>query len=296
MTGDSQLGRLSLDNGQVSFVGQPFSTLTVDGDLTGNGSFLMRTDLAALQGDLLKVGGQVGGDHTLVVEDSGNDPVIANGELMLVDGNGGAGRFGLYGGHVDAGAFRYTLQQQGDDWFLVNTAGVPGADSPGPEHLSAGANAAIASQTAAATLWAAQMDTLVKRFGELRLGKDDGGVWTRAVGSRFNIAEHSSRAFSQNNTGVEIGADKAIALATGKVYVGGMLGTAQSSLNFGDGASGKIDSKMVGAYATYLDDNGVYVNGVLKYARLDNDLKLPTNLRHIVKGSYATNGLSLIHI
>lgn len=294
MTNASHFGSLNLNDGQVSFAGAPFSTLALDGDLTGSGTFAMRTDLAAQQGDLLKVGGQIEGNHTLVVADSGHDPVTANGQLMLVDGNGGAGTFGLYGGHVDAGAFRYTLEQQGNDWFLVNTSAVPGASNqPAPEHLSAGANAAIASQTAAASLWASQMDTLVKRFGELRMGKDDGGVWTRAIGGRYNVAAHSSRGFSQNNSGVEIGADKAVPMANGKVYVGGMFGTAQSSLNFGEGASGQIDSRMVGAYGTYLDDSGVYVNGVLKYARFDNDLKLPTNLGGKVKGSYATHGYGM---
>lgn len=318
MTGSSQVGQLNLDQGQVRFSGPAHSVLAIDGDLTGNGTFMMNSDLASEQGDLIKVGGSIEGAHTLVVEDSGHEPAAANGKLMLVDGNGGAGGFSLYGGHVDAGAFRYTLEQRADDWYLVNTAGVTPVDppidppidppvdprdppvdpveppviplDPAPAHLSAGANAAIASQTAAATLWNAQMNTLVKRLGELRLGKDEGGVWTRAIGSRYNIAEHSSRAFSQDNTGVEIGADKAIGLASGKVYVGGMLGTAKSELNFGEGASGQIDSRMLGAYATYLNDNGVYVDSVLKYSRFDNDLKLPTNLGNAVKGSYSANG------
>lgn len=133
------------------------------------------------------------------------------------------------------------------------------------------------------------MNALVKRMGELRMGKDDGGVWSRALGSRYNIAAGSSRAFSQNNRGIEIGADKAISLLNGKFYVGGMLGTAKADLNFGEGASGNIDSRMVGAYATYMNDNGVYVDSVLKYSRLDNDLRFPTNLGRAVKGSYSAN-------
>ncbi|MEB0047314.1 MULTISPECIES: autotransporter outer membrane beta-barrel domain-containing protein [unclassified Pseudomonas] len=312
MNGDSTVGQLALNDGVVKFGGTPFSTLTVAGDLTGSGSFLMNTDLASLQGNLLKVGGVIEGSHTLIVEDSGNEPAAANGQLLLVDGNGGAGRFGLYGEHVDAGAFRYTLQQKGDDWFLVNTAAVPVDPvkpvdptdpvdpvdpvrpiDPSPEHLSAGANAAIASQTAAATLWSAQMNTLVKRLGELRMGKDGGGVWTRAIGNSYNIFEGSSRAFSQNNSGVEIGADKAIALKSGKVYLGAMVGTAQSNLNFGEGASGEIDSKMAGVYATYLNDNGIYVDTVLKYSRFNSDVKMLTNLGSGVRGSYDANGYGM---
>ncbi|MGZ7457695.1 autotransporter outer membrane beta-barrel domain-containing protein [Pseudomonas sp. Ma2-10] len=297
LTGDSQIGQLNIAGGEVKFSGSPFSTLTIDGNLSGNGSFLMNSDLASLQGNLLRVGGQIEGNHTLVVEDSGHEPAAAGGELRLVDGNGGAGQFGLYGEHVDAGAFRYTLQQQGDDWFLVNSSGLPinpvDPGKPDPELLSKGANAAIASQTAVATLWNSQMSTLVKRLGELRIGQDDGGVWTRAIGSRFNISENASRAFTQNNTGMEIGADKAIPLANGKVYVGGMVGTARSDLSFGEGASGVIDSKMVGAYATYLNDNGIYVDTVLKYSHFDTDIKAPTNLGHAVKGSYGSHGIGM---
>lgn len=135
------------------------------------------------------------------------------------------------------------------------------------------------------------MNALVKRMGELRMGKDDGGVWTRAISKRFDISEHSSRAYTQDISGIEIGADKAFALNSGKVFVGGMVGTAQSDLDFGEGASGNIDSKMFGVYATYLHDNGIYVDSVLKYSRFDNEIKTPSNLGESVKGSYKTNGV-----
>ncbi|MFK0090785.1 autotransporter outer membrane beta-barrel domain-containing protein, partial [Pseudomonas sp. NPDC090755] len=92
---------------------------------------------------------------------------------------------------------------------------------------------------------------------------------------------------------VEIGADKAIALSQGKLYLGGLLGTAESDLDFGEGASGKIESKMVGGYATYIDDNGFYVDSVVKYSRFDNEVKTPTNLGNSVKGSYDTDGVGV---
>ncbi|AZP69640.1 autotransporter outer membrane beta-barrel domain-containing protein [Pseudomonas poae] len=154
-----------------------------------------------------------------------------------------------------------------------------------------GANAAIAAQTASATLWSAQMNALVKRLGELRMGKDEGGVWTRAISKRFDVSEHSSRAYTQDISGVEVGADKAFAVNAGKVYVGAMVGAARSDQDFGEGASGTTDSKMFGVYATYLNDNGIYVDSVLKYSRFDNDIKMPTNLGQSVKGSYTTNGV-----
>jgi outer membrane autotransporter protein len=334
---------LRLDGGRLAFAPSldgSFKTFTVNA-LSGSGSVLMSTDIASQQHDLLVVqgAGQASGDHTLIVADSGHEPANADGRLLLVDTQGGSAKFGLYGGHVDAGAFRYTLQQQGDDWVLASAGAVASepvapaapvlpvvaedplvpADSvtpvnpvtatepvkpldpvtpsrpvdPAPAHLSKGANAAIAAHTAGASLWGAQMDALVQRLGELRMGEDDGGIWSRAIGKRLEVSERSSRAYAQDISGVEIGADKAFAVDGGKLYVGGMFGTARSDLDFGEGASGNIESRMLGVYATWLNDNGVYVDSVLKYSRFDTEIKTPTNLGQAVKGSYSSNGIGV---
>lgn len=124
--------------------------------------------------------------------DSGHEPANVDGRLILVDTNGGTAKFNLYGDHVDAGAFRYNLQQQGDDWVLASAGNIPVDPvdpgkpvdpappprpvDPSPGKLSKGANAAVAAHTASATLWSAQMNALVMRLGELRMGKDEGGV------------------------------------------------------------------------------------------------------------------------
>lgn len=297
-----------VNSGVINFQpGTGFKTLTVDGDLSGSGFFEMNTDLSAPQGDLLRVRGQTTGSHVLLVRDSGFEPSAAN-QLTLVDGNGGNGSFSLYGGHVDAGAFRYTLQQRGDDWHLTTGTQAPPVDpvdpmgptNPSkppvdlkPGDLSGGANAAVASHSAAANLANAQMNSLVKRLGELRMGKDEGGLWTRAVGRTLEIEENSSRAFQQDIKGTELGADTAIDQASGKMYVGGMIGLYKSDSNFGEGVTGEADSKMLGAYATYIDDSGFYVDSVAKYSRIDNTVETPINLGGKAKGSYKTNGLGV---
>nr|WP_306157008.1 autotransporter outer membrane beta-barrel domain-containing protein [Pseudomonas sp. C2B4] len=319
MTADSNVGTLNQTNGHVVFepsLNGAFKTLTINEDLSGSGRFDLNTDLSTLQGDLLRVNGQISGSHTLVIEDSGLEPSGPGQQLQVVDGHGGSGTFGLFGGHVDAGAFRYTLAQQGDDWFLRNSVTVeppvdpltpidpvnpidpldpvvPPVTGPGPGDLSKGANAALASQTAGATLWSAQMNALVKRLGELRMGKDEGGVWTRAIGRRFDVAEGSSRSYTQNVTGMEVGADKAFAVGEGKLYVGGVVGGARSNMNFGEGASGDVQSRMIGTYATYLHDSGFYVDTVAKYSHFDNEVKTPTNLGTPVKGSYTNQGVGM---
>lgn len=310
MIGNSRIHQLSMDRGTVAFSAPEsngFKTLTVDGGLSGQGTFKMNTDLATLQGDMLRIKGQISGSHTLVIADSGLEPSAQGQQLRVVNGQGGSGSFSLYGDHVDAGAFRYNLAQQANDWFLVNAAALPAnPDTTGssgssitpqtpvnqnPKNLSKGANAAVAAQSAVASIWNAQMNALVKRLGELRMGKDAGGIWSRAIGKKFSVDGGSSRAYDQNVTGLEIGADKAIAVDGGKVFLGAMIGTAHSSVDLEQGASGEVDSTMGGLYVTYIGASGYYLDGVLKYSRFDNDIKTTTNLGERVKGSYNSNGI-----
>lgn len=309
LKGDAILGGASHVDGQVAFSDPAvngFHVLTIKGPLTGNGTFLMNTDLAALQGDVLRVQGEINGSHTLVVADSGNAPLNARA-LTLVDGNGGSGDFRLFGGTVDAGAFRYELQHIGDDWYLINSAdvgegdgttvapGFPAAPAdrrPQPETLSKGANAAVATHAASAALISAQMRATSGHFGELRSGKDQGGLWTRAYGTEQRMDTGASRAFQQHINGMEIGADNALPFADGTLYVGGLFGQGQGRQDFGEASKGTIDSTTLGGYASYVDRSGVYVDSALKYSRLDNEINITSNLGNKVKAHYKNHAVS----
>ncbi|MBD9677978.1 autotransporter outer membrane beta-barrel domain-containing protein [Pseudomonas sp. PDM18] len=376
--GNASLGNLKLRDSTVFFSGPGYQVLTVNGDLTGNGRFQMKTDLSTSQGDLLQVLGQAQGSHELLVADSGRDAQGA--PLKLVGTAGGAGQFSLLGGHVDAGAFRYGLQQQGNDWYLVQNGQVapmtalaaslrpqqvpqpngssvpmiplnpsmrpqfvpqPNGSSlpmtglipsmrpqlvPQPkvdtlpmtaltpakqpaivtgapaitmstlapasrpagqaQRLSKGANAALGMQSAAANLWQSELGTLTRRLGELRQGHDQGGLWTRATGAKLNVDTDDSRAYGQRMSGAEIGADRAIEHSQGTLYVGGMLGVGHSDQDFGEHSSGELASRSVGLYATYVREDGWYLDSVLKYDHLRGEVKVPTNVGVQVRGHY----------
>ncbi|PJI50491.1 MAG: hypothetical protein CTR55_03925 [Pseudomonas sp.] len=423
--GNSSVGNLKLQDTTVAFGGSGYQVLTVNGDLSGNGRFRMKTDLASSQGDLLSVQGQAQGSHEILVADSGRD---AQGDpLKLVGTAGGAGQFSLLGGHVDAGAFRYSLQRQGNDWYLVQSGqvapmtaltpsmqpqkvplpngssipmtalnpslppqkvplpngssipmtalnpslppqkvplpngssipmtalnpSIPPQRIPAPQgasipmtaqnpsippqpvplpqttavpmtaltqsqppvtvpsqptsqaipmtslvpatrslgqaqRLSKGANAALGMQTAAANLWQSELGTLTRRLGELRQGHDQGGLWTRTAGGKLNVDSGDSRAFEQNMSGAEVGADRAIEQSGGTLYVGGMLGIGHSDQDFGEHSSGDLDSRTVALYATYVREDGWYLDSVLKVDHLRGEVKVPTNLGSQVRGHY----------
>lgn len=95
-----------------------FNTLTVLGNVSGQGLFKFSTDLATLAGNKLIINGQVQGNHTISVKDSGKEPNLNNFtqanasqfELVkLTSAQTGKYSFKLEKGYIDAGAYRYTL-------------------------------------------------------------------------------------------------------------------------------------------------------------------------------------------
>ncbi|WP_439242649.1 autotransporter outer membrane beta-barrel domain-containing protein [Lonepinella sp. BR2474] len=100
-----------------------FQTLTITDELSGSGTFHLNTDLANQQSDQLILQGKSSGDFNLAVSDSGNEPNSANGKVTLVQAtDASTANFKLTNNYVDAGAYRYFLTQDGNNWVLSNTS------------------------------------------------------------------------------------------------------------------------------------------------------------------------------
>lgn len=86
-----------------------FNTLTVNGSLSGNGLFRFSTDLAALTANKLILKGNVSGEHSIALLDSGREPTKDNGSIRLIEVTkpNQTYTFTLQDKFVDAGAYRY---------------------------------------------------------------------------------------------------------------------------------------------------------------------------------------------
>ncbi|HDI6064912.1 TPA: AIDA repeat-containing protein, partial [Escherichia coli] len=137
--GDSTVGALTLDNGTVDF--HPLTTTRLTpvfravsltaGSLSGNGRFLMNTDIASHTGDILNVTGNASGNFVLDIKNTGREPVSAGTPLQVVHTGSGDAAFTLNGGKVDAGTWEYYLSKENTDWYLKADASQPGTDNPG---------------------------------------------------------------------------------------------------------------------------------------------------------------------
>ena len=130
MPASATLGDLALNNSEITlnpdFVTQAnnsqFNTLTINGNLSGNGIFNYRTYLNQYLGDKLQINGRAQGDFKLNVHNTGAEPTTLE-QLTLVTLKQAVDsglNFTLANQHVDAGTWRYELIKKGNEYRLYN--------------------------------------------------------------------------------------------------------------------------------------------------------------------------------
>lgn len=279
MVDDNAIKSLTLDRGSVDFGGGDFKTLSLD-HLTGSGTFAMRIDLDQGDGDLLDVQGQAYGQFGLRVRNTGTEVISPELEpLLLVHTEGGNAQFNLVGGRVDLGTYSYQLEQQGNDWFIVGEN----------RTISPSTASALALFNAGPTIWMSELSTLRSRMGEVRT-TGLGGGWMRSYGNRFQATTGDGIDYKQKQQGFSLGADAPVPVSNGQLSLGVMVGHSQSDLDLSAGTRGEVGSVYVGTYATWLSDQGYYLDAVLKLNRLRNKAKVAMSDSTKAKGDYDNTG------
>ncbi len=166
-----------------------------------------------------------------------------------------------------------------------------GVYDPGTHTLTTPASAAVSLASSSHGVWQAEMNALSKRMGELRLTPVAGGVWGRAFGRRQDVDNRVSREFRQTISGFELGADTALPVADGRWHVGAVAGYTNGRIKFDRGGTGDDDSVHVGAYATYIEDGGFYMDGIVRVSRIRHAFKVVDAKGRRVRGQYRGNGV-----
>ncbi|HHF6399858.1 TPA: adhesion and penetration autotransporter Hap [Haemophilus influenzae] len=101
-----------------------FNTLTVNGKLSGQGTFQFTSSLFGYKSDKLKLSNDAEGDYTLSVRNTGKEPVTLE-QLTLIESLDNKPlsdklKFTLENDHVDAGALRYKLVKNKGEFRLHN--------------------------------------------------------------------------------------------------------------------------------------------------------------------------------
>ncbi len=275
MVADASIGSLAMDGGSVT-LGSPgqFYTLSME-ELSGNGTFNMHIDLVGGVGDLLSVNGEASGNHQLNIQNTGVEPTsIDIDPLRVVHTEGGDAWFSLAGGSVDLGAFSYQLEKQGDDWFVVGEGRI----------ISPSTQSALAMFNVAPTLWYGELSTLRSRMGEVR-NTGEGGAWMRAYGNQHDVST-TGYGYRQRQQGLSFGMDALVPLDSGQMLLGGLGGYSKSDISLERGSSGKVDSYYLGAYATWLMEEGYYLDTLVKLNQFRNQSDVVMTNGAKAKGRY----------
>lgn len=278
--GDSNVESLVLNGGSIDFAkAEGFHTLSM-GELSGNGSFGLKLDMNNQQVDFLNIEGQATGNHVLSIQNSGAEPESGFDPLQVVHTGGGDAQFNVLGERVDLGAYSYGLERQGDDWFLT------GED----REVSPATRSVQALFNSAPTVWYGEMSTLRSRMGEVR-SSGQGGAWMRSYGNQYRVAGRDGLGFEQQQSGFSLGVDAPLVLTDGVLLMGVLGGYSKSDLSQARGSSGTVDSFYVGTYGTWMNNNGYYVDGVLKLNQFQNRADVLMSDFSKAKGSYRNYGL-----
>ncbi|WP_455600744.1 autotransporter outer membrane beta-barrel domain-containing protein [Cloacibacillus sp.] len=293
---DSELNSLKMAaNATIDYTKENSHINLYAHDISGNGTFVMKTDVVGGNGDLL-ITDTSDGDHKIKVMDQGSAPTTgAEDPLTLVKTGDGNAEFTLTGKDnlTDIGAWSYGLRRalaNESHWELFPTK------RPSPP-----ASAAVNTFMGGYLLAYAETQTLMQRLGDLRDTDYNSGYWFRFHGGKMESNSRSFvRDFDMKYGGAQVGYDRKIKNDwKGDTYVGGYFGYSKgdldySVLNGGTGGSSDVDSKTLGLYGTYIADDGFYVDAVLKYMWMKNDFDvLDTNGDRITGDDLSTGGVGL---
>lgn len=311
MTNSSTLTDLTLNGGSVVNFGhadgEPWQTLTINEDFTGNGGKLVFNTVLnddASETDKLKVLGNTAGNAFVAVNNIGGTgaQTIEGIEIIEVAGNSD-GTFEK-AGRIVAGAYDYNVVQKGSNWYLTSfIPAPPDPEDPDPvdpiipepeipvappvteQQYRPEAGSYLANNYAANTLF---MTRLHDRLGETQYidmltgEKKVTSMWMRNVGAHTRFKDGSGQLKTQSNSYVmQLGGDLAQWSSDGldRWHIGAMAGYAnsqnrtQSSLT-GYHSRGQVTGYSVGLYGTWYandaDKTGTYVDTWMLYNWFDN--------------------------
>ncbi|MCV8328957.1 autotransporter outer membrane beta-barrel domain-containing protein, partial [Escherichia coli] len=302
LSGDSTINSLDMSNGTVDFhsIQSPqFKTklegVTLNiGQLSGNGTFLMNTDIASYTGDKLNITGDANGNFVLNIKNTGQEPVSPGNPLPVVYTGGGDAVFTVNGGKVDAGVWEYYLSKDNTNWYLKSDTTQPGNPEPGipnppVRHTTKSTDAVLNMASAPTYIFNSELQGLRFRNSEKsENSRTSGGVWGHYIGSDKHISSKGA-GYSLTQYGIVTGGDKRFDLSDGVLSLGAFVSFSDNNIRHNRGGKSSIDSKSVGLYMAY-DTHGYYIDGVLKFNRFKNELRTHMSDGTMVSGDYHQNG------
>ncbi len=308
-TGDSHVVNLTNGGNVVFNSPNAGNTLTVHGNYIGdNGSITFNGQLADDDSiiDKLIVKGDTSGSTSVRVNNLGGqgDKTINGIELISVDGNSD-GQF-MQDGRIVAGAYDYSLVQNGKNWYLTNQEDPTDPTDPvAPQSPNERPEAGSYTDNliAANTMFNTRLhDRLGEtQYTDMLTGEQKvTSMWLRNVGGHTRWRSESGQLNTQSNRYVmQLGGDLAQWSSDGldRIHLGMMAGYGHQHSNTTSSrteykSKGSLNGYSTGLYGTWYqndaDKNGLYVDGWAQYNWFNNTVKG----EDLSKESYKSKGFT----
>ena len=137
--------------------------------------------------------------------------------------------------------------------------------------------------------WRQEFSSFSQRMGELRDSQGNSGVWARVYGGEIEQGSNYDNSYQT----YQVGYDKAYDYAGGKLFLGYLFSYTDGNTDY-DLGSGENNSIGAGAYGSWFNNSGHYIDVVAKLSRLHNDYDVYSeNRMYNSKGDYTNYGVSL---
>jgi outer membrane autotransporter protein len=274
----------------------PASTLTVNGNYTGNNGLLtLSTTLGGDDSatDKLVILGNSAGTTRVQINNAGGKGAATVKGIELISVAGQSDGVFTQANRVVAGAYDYFLQKGAADgnWYLRSQPSGP--PTPGNQTVRPEAGSYIANLAAARTLFNQRLED---RNGRA----ENSSLWLRQMGAHTGFHDDSGQLKTTTNRYVVQGGGELLSgqfSEKDSLSVGVMMGYGNAASNSNSSRSsyqskGKVDGYSGGLYATWYQDaktqQGIYADSWLQYSWLKADV----NGEALSRENYDINGFS----
>ncbi|PHI32825.1 autotransporter outer membrane beta-barrel domain-containing protein [Budvicia aquatica] len=286
------------------------------GNLSGNSTIIFNTLFNEGKGNFVTVDNG-SGQHGVIVRDSGQDITAPGSQtLNLINDRSQGANFFLTSDSVnnitaiDGGTYMYSLKKSenkdgmnGNVWYLttdlqlpeVPPIVIPEKPIPNPDVSTTPSTDAVLSLASSTQfIFDGELQSLRFRQGSLNMNKgQNSGVWGRYLTNNTRIRANNNTAYRLQQDGIELGADTVLTTSGGRLITGGFVSYSDNMIKHARGGASNTDSYSIGAYATYFDDSGVYVDSVLKLNRFNHALNARMTNGHSVQADYHQNAIGV---
>ncbi|WP_375676699.1 BafA family autotransporter [Bartonella sp. CB21SXKL] len=151
-------------------------------------------------------------------------------------------------------------------------------------------DAVLSMSVAPAMVFHNEMQTVRAGRGILDKSKKNTALWSYAIKSKESVVtEHID--FKLDQTGIVLGINGLSEWENGEFYIGGFGSYDRARVAHARGGNSGINTYGIGAYVTYLDHSGWYLDGILKYNHYQNTLKAVSTNGLEIEGTYTQRAL-----